>query len=399
VDRIPVRRPDTPAAPPPQPPPAVQRVVPDRAGEPYTPRPPHKSRRTGAGGLILLGILVVLLLAAFGATRGVLSRKPAAAAASAPASAVNTPPAGTVVAVNVQQGESVAQIARDLQDKGLVPNDAVFLGFVKLRGGGTNFQPGLHKISAGASMDQIVAELDQASAPQEIRITLPEGRRMEEDAAAAANSGIGTGQAFTDLATHPDPAWSYDFLAGLPKGASLEGFLFPDTYQLAAGSPTSSDLIKRMLDDFQKRVSPDIRQQMADHKHSLYDSLIIASIVEREAKAPEERPLIAGVYWNRLAKGMGLFADPTVQYAVGKPSNWWPQLSTDDLKVNSPYNTYVKQGLPPGPICNPGLASIQAAANPQGDFLYFVAKNDGSGQHAFARTLDEHNANRAKYGQ
>ncbi|HVA25887.1 MAG TPA: endolytic transglycosylase MltG [Chloroflexota bacterium] len=365
--------------------------------QPYR-RPPGKSRHISAGGVVLLVVLAVLLLGAFGATRGVLSRRSVTIIAS-PANAVSAPPAGSVVAVSVQPGESTAQIARDLQDKGLVPNDAVFLGFVKLRGSGTNFQPGLHKIAAGASMDQIVAELDQPVTPPEIRITLPEGRRTEEDAAAAANAGIGTAQAFTDLAAHPDPAWKYDFLVGLPKGASLEGFLFPDTYLLPAGTPKSADLIKRMLDDFQKRVTPDVRQQIAAHKHSLYDALIIASIVEREAKAPEERPLIAGVYWNRLAKGMGLFADPTVQYAVGKPSNWWPQLSANDLKVNSPFNTYLKQGLPPSPICNPGLASIQAAANPQGDFFYFVAKNDGSGQHAFARTLNEHNANRAKYGQ
>lgn len=329
--------------------------------------------------------------------RGVLSRQRVLTAS--PAAASKAPPAGTEVSVTVQQGESVAEIARDLQDKGLVANDAVFVGFVKLKGAGTAFQPGRHTIAAGASMDQIVAELDRAAPPKEIRITLPEGRRMEEDAAAASGAGIGTAEAFSQLASHPDPTWSYDFLADLPKGASLEGFLFPDTYQLPIATPTPNELITRMLDDFQKRVTPDMRQQMAAHKHSLYDTVIIASIVEREAKVSQERPLIAGVYWNRLAKGMGLFADPTVQYAVGKPGNWWPQLSTNDLKVNSPFNTYVKQGLPPSPICNPGLASIQAAANPQGDFLYFVAKNDGSGQHAFARTLEEHNANRAKYGQ
>jgi peptidoglycan lytic transglycosylase G len=388
VERIPVRRP---APPPPR------RVVPERVGEAYAARPPHRPGRTNRLGLLLLGLVLVLLLGAFGATRGVLSR---GSTPAAPASAsAKAPPAGTVVTIDVQKGESVTEIARDLQDKGLVPNDAVFLGFVKLRGAGAAFQPGRHQIPAGASMDDIVAELDRPVAPQEIRITLPEGRRMEEDAAEAASAGIGTAEAFSQLASHPDRSWSYDFLADLPKGASLEGFLFPDTYQLPGAKPAAADLIQRMLDDFQKRVTPDLRQQMAAHKHSLYDTIIIASIVEREAKAPEERPLIAGVYWNRLAKGMGLFADPTVQYAVGKPGNWWPRLSTDDLKVSSPFNTYVKQGLPPAPICNPGLASIQAAASPQGDFLYFVAKNDGSGQHAFARTLDEHNANRAKYGQ
>jgi UPF0755 protein len=359
-------------------------------------RPPRRQRRgISFAGLLLLAIVAALFVGVFGATRGVLNRKDAVpAAASQPAL-----PSGAIVNVTIQQGESAADIAHDLQDKGLVPSDAVFLGFVKLRGGGTNFQPGVHQLRGGTPMDQIVDELERSPAPAEIRITLPEGRRLEEDAAAAANAGIGSPPDFTELATHPDPSWTYDFLAGIPKNATLEGFLFPDTYLLPAGSPKAADLIKRMLDDFQRRVTPEIRQQMAAQKHSLYDSLIIGSIVEREAKDPAERPLIAGVYWNRVSKGMGLFADPTVQYAVGKPSNWWPQLSTADLKVNSPYNTYARQGLPPSPICNPGLASIQAAAAPRGDFLYFVAKNDGSGQHAFARTLDEHNANRAKYGQ
>lgn len=357
---------------------------------------PHRGRHVSKGSLILLVVVGVLLVAAFGAARGVLNRP--VVATPPPAASRSALPSATVVNVSIQAGESSAEIARDLQDKGLIPNDAVFLGMLRLRGTGTNFQPGIHEIRAGSSMEDIADQLSQSVAPKEVRITLPEGRRLEEDAEAAAGAGIGTAQAFAELAAHPDPSWNYDFLADLPKGATLEGFLFPDTYQLPA-SPKSADLIKRQLDDFQRRVTPDIRQQMAAKNHKLYDSLIIASIVEREAKVPEERPMIAGVYWNRIKQGIGLFADPTVQYAVGKTGNWWPKLSIDDLKVNSPFNTYVKQGLPPSPICNPGLSSIQAAANPQGDFLYFVAKNDGSGQHAFARSLDEHNANRAKYGQ
>jgi UPF0755 protein len=360
-------------------------------------RPPARRRFSGPG-VLLLGILVVLLGVAFTSMRGVLNRN-SAALASATASARSSPPPGTAVAVNIQQGESTADIARDLQNDGLVPSDAVFMGFVKLRGSGSTFQPGIHQIPAGSSMDDIVTELEKTPPPRQIRLTLPEGRRMEEEADLAVSAGVGDAQAFVRLAEHPDPSWSYDFLADKPPGAGLEGYLFPDTYLLPASAPRSSDLIQRMLDDFNKRVTPDLRAQIAARKHTLYDTLTIASIVEREAKLPEERPLIAGVYWNRLDQQMGLFADPTVQYAIGKPGNWWPQLSTDDLKVNSPYNTYAHTGLPPGPICNPGLASIQAAAQPQGDYLYFVAKNDGSGGHAFAKSLAEHNANRAKYGQ
>lgn len=363
-------------------------------------RPPKKSRRrTSWAGLILLVVLAVLGVAAVGTARGVLSRGVPISAAPPSVASHATPAPGTVVDVSINKGESAAEIARDLQEKGLVPNDTVFLGFAKLRGGGTDFQPGLHHIPAGASMDDIMRDLEQPVAPKEVKVTFPEGRRLEEQADLAALAGIGTSQEFIQLATHPDPSWTYAFLADHPKGASLEGYLFPDTYSLAASSPKTPDLMKRQLDDFDKRVTSQIRAQIASRKTTLFETLIVASIVEREAKATKERPLIAGVYWNRIKSKQGLFADPTVQYALGKPGSWWPQLSTADLKVNSPYNTYTHGGLPPGPICNPGLASIEAAANPQGDFLYFVAKNDGTGEHAFAKTLAEHNANRAKYGQ
>ena len=360
-------------------------------------RPPRRYHLS-LGGVILLLLLVGLLLVAFTNVRGILRQRSASAAASATPSQPLLPP-GTSVAVNIQQGESITDIAKELQASGLVANDTVFIGFVKLKGQGTTFQPGVHVIPAGSSMDDIVTELDTPVTPKEVRITLPEGRRIEEDQTLAIVAGVTDAQSFAQLAQHPDSSLlSYSFLADKPPDAGLEGYLFPDTYQLPP-SPKSADLIQRMLDNFDKRLTPDIRAQISGRKQTIFNTLIIASIVEREAKVPEERPLIAGAYWNRLDAGMGLFADPTVQYAVGKSGNWWPQLSTNDLKANSPYNTYTHQGLPPGPIADPGLASIQAAAQPQGDYLYFVAKNDGSGSHAFAKTLAEHNANRAKYGQ
>jgi UPF0755 protein len=356
----------------------------------------RQTRRASPIGILLLVILGALILAASISVRGVLNRASPVPSASASAPAV---PAGTLVGVQVSSGESAADIARDLQDKGLIPNDALFLGYVKLHGGGTDFQPGLHQIAAGSSMDQIVANLEQPILPKQIKVTFPEGRRVEEDADVAAAAKIDSAQDFLNLAQHPDPSWNYSFLADKPPKASLEGYLFPDTYLLSASSPNASDLIQKMLDDFDKRVTPDMRAKIAAQKHTIYDTLTIASIVEREAKVPDERALIAGVYWNRVNQHMGLFADPTVQYAIGKPGNWWPSL-TDQAKniaPTSPYNTYTHPGLPPGPIANPGLASIQAAISPQGDYLYFVAKNDGSGAHAFSKTLAEQTANQAKY--
>ncbi|MHB8619909.1 MAG: endolytic transglycosylase MltG [Chloroflexota bacterium] len=361
--------------------------------------PPRRAlpghRRSGPVTVALLLIVVILFGAAFVAVRKTLNRGiPLSAVASGPSLAP-----GTAVLVTIKPGETSRQIGQDLQAKGLVPSELVFLGVVKLRGVGAAFQPGQYKVVAGTPVEQIVTELQQPPPLREIRVTFPEGWRLEQDSEVAGKQGIGTASAFVQLAQHPNASWKYSFLADHPKSASLEGYLFPDTYLVSANSPKPADLIKRMLDNFDRRVTPALRKRIAAQKHTLFDTLIIASIVEREAKVPSERPLIAGVYWNRFNSHQGLFADPTVQYALGKPGDWWPKLNAPPatLSPTSPYNTYTHGGLPPGPICNPGLPSIEAAANPQGNYLYFVAKNDGSGQHAFARTLAGQNANEAKY--
>jgi UPF0755 protein len=159
-----------------------------------------------------------------------------------------------------------------------------------------------------------------------------------------------------------------------------------------------------MVDNFGRHLTPDLLAGFQANGLTLYQAVTLASIVEREAVRPVERPVIASVYLNRLRRGMKLQADPTVQYALvptDRPESpvseyWKRQLSFADLKIISPYNTYQVTGLPPGPICNPGLASLEAVAHPAtSDFLYFVARPDGS--HAFARTLEEHDQNVAKY--
>jgi UPF0755 protein len=172
----------------------------------------------------------------------------------------------------------------------------------------------------------------------------------------------------------------------------VEGFLFPDTYEFRADA-TPEEIVQALLENFERRVPPETRARAEQLGRPFYQVLIVASIVEREAAVPEERPVIASVFYNRLRENMPLQADPTVQYALGSPGNWWPSLDTvpDLAAVVSPYNTYRNAGLPPGPICNPGLAAIQAALSPaQTDYLYFVTRGDGSGAHVFARTYEEH---------
>ncbi|HEX8917324.1 MAG TPA: endolytic transglycosylase MltG, partial [Chloroflexota bacterium] len=154
--------------------------------------------------------------------------------------------------------------------------------------------------------------------------------------------------------------------------------------------------IRLMIATLQSSITPAMQQALAKQRWNMYRVLTLASIVEREAKVPDERPVIASVYINRLNSNMGLFADPTVQYAVGTPQNWWPVLNLDPHTVKSPYNTYTHMGLPPGPIANAGLASIKAVIYPRKTgYFYFVA--EGNGRHAFARTYQEQLQNQQRY--
>lgn len=211
-------------------------------------------------------------------------------------------------------------------------------------------------------------------------------------------------------------SYDYDWLASRPNGASLEGFLFPDTYELPRET-TPAAVVDLMLATFDARVAPEIEGRLAgrsifdlnlgDYRPiTVYDVMILASIIEREAVVDEERPVIASVYYNRLdpayveETALRLSSDPTIQYAKGydpETDSWWnPMLPGEGQTLESPYNTFKVQGLPPGPICSPGLASILAVLNPaQTGFLYFHAIGDGS--HVFAATLDEHLQNQQQY--
>jgi UPF0755 protein len=230
-------------------------------------------------------------------------------------------------------------------------------------------------------------------------VLLIEGLRVEEMAdyleenhsPAIANDFLAIAQRRTafDLS-------GYDFLASLPANATLEGYLFPDTYRLPADADAAY-LVNAMLANFGRRVTPTMRQALGTNGLSLREAVTLASIVEREAVVATERPVIASVFFNRLAQEMVLQADPTVQYIVGYQADsdrWWKSpLFQADLALDSPYNTYVYTGLPPGPIANPGLSSLEAVANPAStNYIFFVAdcKALVPGSHLFSETYEEH---------
>lgn len=301
--------------------------------------------------------------------------------------------------ITIPPGANAAQIGVLLAQQGIV-RDAQAFRFVASRLGlSNNLQAGQYQLHGGMSLSEVAAAL-QYGKSRLVTITVPEGKRLEEVLAIIAGTNVA---ALGELAAAARPEnFPYGFLDDLPPGATLEGYLFPDTYYVPPDLGPKATL-DQFLKNFDRKVTQELRNAARAQGLTLHEAIVLASIIEREARVPEERPIIAGVYLNRLRAQMPLAADPTVQYALAldplarAASGWWKRdLTIDDLALDSPYNTYKVPGLPPTPICNPGLASIQAAVNPeQHDYLFFVARPDGS--HAFSRTYAEHERNIALY--
>ncbi len=307
-------------------------------------------------------------------------------------------PAGlddTPLAFVVEPGETAVEISNRLKREGLISDAELFRRYVQYHRLDAGIEAGEFTLRQTMTIPEIAQSLQQGLRPEQI-ITIQEGLRLEQVAVVVAEqTGISYDE-FLLLATtgRRDAGFSFDFLTVLPPTATLEGFLFPETYRLPEDA-AAVDVMDRMLNTFDARVTPEMRVAAVNRGLDVYELVTLAAIVEREAVLDEERALIAGVYHNRLDDGWPLDACPTVQYALSTPDNLWPQFTLDATNVDSPYNTYHNLGLPPGPICSPGLASIEAAAYPADtDYYFFLAdctKNDGS--HLFSVTMDEHNNN------
>jgi len=223
-----------------------------------------------------------------------------------------------------------------------------------------------------------------------INVTFPEGLAIGEMAKIFESHGFGPASSFVQAAGDVAPIRDLD-----PAARDLEGYLFPETYAVPRHT-SASKLVGLMVARFLHVFTPELRQDAGAHHLSVRQAVTLASIVEKETARPDERPIVAAVYSNRLRIGMALQCDPTVIYALMQAGRWNGNLRKQDLQMDSRYNTYRYPGLPPGPIASPGLASLNAAVHPaDADFLYFVSRNDGS--HEFARTLDDHNRNVQKF--
>ena len=253
-------------------------------------------------------------------------------------------------------------------------------------------QAGTYALSPNMNIPDILQTITGGKViPNEVQITFPEGFTLEQIKQRLIESGVESASSFGDEKIDGFQV-QYKFLGEVSSENSLEGFLFPDTYRFKK-DVKEDEIIKKFLENFDKKLSPELRAEISRQGKTIYQVVTLASIVQQEALDAEEMPMIAGIFWNRLQKGMLLQSDATVDYATGKKAR---QASSDDLKIQSPYNTYLYPGLPPTPICNPGIEAIKAAIYPQQtDYLYFLHPLNSPA--VYAKTLDEQNKNKAKY--
>ncbi|MDH7602824.1 MAG: endolytic transglycosylase MltG [Armatimonadota bacterium] len=308
-----------------------------------------------------------------------------------------TPGSSTPVRVAVPRGASARDVAKILVRNRVIRSPFVFLLTCRMSGKAAKLKPGVYELTSGMNLPEIVRVLVRGEALQ-AWVTIPEGYTIRQIGDVLQERGVTNAEAFVHAALTKGFEFSqYPFIGS----ECLEGYLFPDTYLVARGTQPER-VIERMLDAFEHKVLVPYRPQIEraalrhfglqaqDFAQGLHKLLTVASLVEREAKIPKDRPLIAAVIYNRLKRGLKLEIDATVTYVPGDSRANKSRIYLRDLKTDSPYNTYLHPGLPPGPICNPGLASIRAALEPADvDYLYYVARPDGS--HVFSRTLQEHN--------
>jgi UPF0755 protein len=289
----------------------------------------------------------------------------------------------------IESGQSVIEIAGNLESAGLISSSQAFYDYVVYAGMDSTLQAGDYELTPSLSIVQLAAELQDAT-PDEITFVVLPGWRLEEIAESIPTSGFSfSPQDFLTAAHQPSPQVEF-----LPVSASAEGFLSPDEYLLPR-SIQPAELIAILLRKFTQKMTPELLVEFSNQGLDLFQAITLASIVERETVQESELPQIASVFLNRLKAGIKLDSDATVQYANGfnpSQSSWWSNpLRSEDFLINSPYNTYIYPGLPPSPIANPGSAAINAVAHPaETSFLYFQARCDGSGYHVFNETFEEH---------
>jgi len=326
------------------------------------PRKVRRKRRSNAGPAVL-GVLLVLVVV------GIIFAIYSAATGAESGQAQDGP-----VKVEVVKGDTLSDVAARLEEAGVIGSAFVFELQARLQGFGTEIQTGGYTFQPDQDTDEILRKLAAGEAVPTIVVTIPEGLTLQQTArTVAADSGVPAAR-FEAAARRPNH--DYTFLEN-PDINTAEGYLFPARYDFEKGV-TAGQIVDRLLGQYlmetQNMDIPGAKKRLDLNEHQL---VTVASLIEKEAATPEEKPLVASVIYNRLDRGMPLQIDATIQYALGKHKT---NLSLADLKIDSPYNTYEHKGLPPGPICSPSRESLEAALHPeQTTYLYYVLKADGQG--------------------
>jgi UPF0755 protein len=291
--------------------------------------------------------------------------------------------------VEIPSGQGSRTIGRRLVESGVVRDELTFRIALLMTGRARELKAGEYRFDQPMTAIEVIDRIAKGDVYTRL-LTFAEGLTIAEMARVFEERGFGSGADFSRAAS--DPSLIRDLDQAAPD---LEGYLFPETYSLPR-TASAADVVKQMVSLFKDRFDADLRAAAAAAGFSVRDIVTLASLVEKETAQPDERPLVAAVYRNRLTKRMPMQADPTVIYAMQKAGKYNGNIRRDDLQIESRYNTYRYAGLPPGPIASPGLAALQAAIRPADvRYLYFVSRNDGT--HAFAETLAEHNRNVSKW--
>lgn len=293
------------------------------------------------------------------------------------------------IKVNISKGSSLGTVASTLYDMNIIKNGSFFKSKVEEKGLESEIQSGEFNLSRSMTVDEIIDVITQKPEIVEgetIKLVIPEGFERKLIAERIEEKGLGSAEKFMEVTSDKSLfETEFPFLSTLNDGQSLEGFLFPATYDVTADEGEES-IARKMLTAFQVRMENNFNEGNYNG-FDLNQMITLASIIEREIKIDDERPIASSVFYNRINQGMNLQSCATVQFILGERK---PVLTVEETKIDSPYNTYINQGLPPAPIASPGMKSILAAINPADtDYLFFV-KTGEDGSHTFTKTYEEH---------
>lgn len=307
---------------------------------------------------------------------------------------LNTPvnSAGKEQLFIVNKGETAQQVALNLKKENLIRSASYFEHYIKA--GELIVLAGEYSLSPKLTTKEITKLLAAGEVlSQEKTITLIEGWNIKDMAAYLQEKKVTPAASFISAAEKPLSAWKFDWLSDAPKGADLEGYLFPDTYRIAKDA-TAEQIINKLLSNFDKKLTPTMRAEIKQQGKTVYEIITMASVIEKEVRTPEDMKIVSGIFWDRIKYGIALQSDATLSYILDDKVGGH---TIEQTKIDSPYNTYKYRGLPPGPIANPGLNAITAAVYPGfTEYVYFLS-DPATGKTIYSKTLQEHNANKYKY--